>query len=80
MDPHASSYPLLSPYSWATNNPISTIDPDGQDVVDTQFATSYTGVDAQNKLRQMQAEAAFSSGSGGPEKPAFYSMNSSTQV
>jgi RHS repeat-associated protein len=33
MDPHANKYPTLSPYSWAGNNPMKFVDPDGKDIV-----------------------------------------------
>jgi RHS repeat-associated protein len=32
-DPHASSYPNFSPYSFAANNPVYYVDPDGNDIV-----------------------------------------------
>ncbi len=51
IDAHADSYPILTPYSWVTNNPLSIIDPDGRDVEEARFATTYTGVDAQNMFR-----------------------------
>ncbi|MFV0507334.1 MAG: RHS repeat domain-containing protein, partial [Bacteroidales bacterium] len=33
VDPHASSYPGVSPYAYVLNNPINAIDPDGRDVI-----------------------------------------------
>src|SRR5690554_4981828 len=33
QDPHADSYPSMSPYSWVANNPLSYIDPDGKDII-----------------------------------------------
>ena len=33
VDPHASSYPAISPYAYVLNNPINAIDPDGRDVI-----------------------------------------------
>ena len=33
VDPHASSYPGWSPYSYVMDNPINAIDPDGRDVI-----------------------------------------------
>jgi len=81
MDPHADSYPSLSPYSWVANNPLSIIDPDGQDITENAFATTYTGADAQNMFRQLQSQQASRSNSNeDPEKPTFYSLNSKTQA
>jgi RHS repeat-associated protein len=80
MDPHADSYPSLSPYSWAANNPISIIDPDGRDITENAFATTYTGADAQSMFRQLQSQQSSRNSDGDPEKPTFYSMNSRTQA
>jgi len=81
MDPHADSYALLSPYSWVANNPLSIIDPNGQDVNSTSFGTTYTGADAQNLFRQLQSrQSSRSSGSGDPGQPTFYSFNGRTQA
>jgi len=33
VDPYTSKYPMFTPYSYAVNNPILFIDPDGQDIL-----------------------------------------------
>jgi RHS repeat-associated protein len=33
IDPHANSYRFISPYSYVNNNPVSSIDPDGRDII-----------------------------------------------
>ncbi|WP_158797336.1 RHS repeat-associated core domain-containing protein [Pedobacter sp. L105] len=33
IDPHATSYLSISPYSYVNNNPITSIDPDGRDLI-----------------------------------------------
>jgi len=33
IDPHATSYLSISPYGYVNNNPISSIDPDGRDLI-----------------------------------------------
>ena len=32
IDPHASNYPYINPYSYSLNSPIMFVDPDGEDV------------------------------------------------
>ena len=46
-DPHANRYSGFSPYSWAANNPISVIDPDGRDIIYGTDRVTFTGADAQ---------------------------------
>ncbi|GAB4480989.1 MAG: hypothetical protein OHK0057_35080 [Thermoflexibacter sp.] len=38
--------------TWAA--PLRFIDPTGRDVTETEWGTSYAGVDAQNMFRQLQ--------------------------
>jgi RHS repeat-associated protein len=37
LDPHASDYPELSDYCYVAANPITYIDPDGKDVIDSKM-------------------------------------------
>ncbi len=52
-DPHADRYTDLSPYSWAGNDPIATIDPDGRDIKETSRGLLLTGQDAQMFYRAL---------------------------
>jgi len=47
LDPHGYKYSSFSPYSWAANNPISVIDPDGRDIIFGANGVTFTGSDAQ---------------------------------
>ncbi|MEI9920682.1 MAG: RHS repeat-associated core domain-containing protein [Bacteroidota bacterium] len=71
MDPHAESYLLLSPYSWAANNPIIVTDPDGQDI-------SLTGAAAQAYVGALQKQIA---GQGSKDEPVkILTFNSGTRA
>lgn len=69
MDPHSESYLSLSSYGWAANNPVSILDPDGQDIL--------YGKEAQDFFRELQAN---SKKEGEPAGKKFYSFNSHTQA
>ncbi len=43
IDPHSFLYPSQSPYEYALNNPLITIDPDGKDTLYFNQDGSYTG-------------------------------------
>jgi RHS repeat-associated protein len=65
LDPHADSYHSLSPYNWVANNPLKHVDPTGMDIEETEDRTTYTGEDAVNKFKELQAA---SGGGGGKRK------------
>jgi RHS repeat-associated protein len=60
-DPHADSYPSLSPRSWAAGNPLSVVDPTGMDVTNTDFGTTYTGSDIAGALAALRISSGSSS-------------------
>jgi len=42
VDPMASKYPSLSPYTYCANNPVKVVDPDGEEIVIFVNKTKYT--------------------------------------
>ncbi len=49
VDPQASKYPSLSPYTYCANNPVKLVDPEGEEIVGTDGkAVSYSYDDKGN--------------------------------
>jgi RHS repeat-associated protein len=49
LDPHNDSYPNVSPYTYALDNPLLLIDPTGKDTLQFNSNGSYTGKTIQDK-------------------------------
>ena len=55
LDPLAEKFMSVTGYNYTTNDPVKNIDPNGMDVENTANGTSYTGEDAVNKFKELQA-------------------------
>lgn len=56
MDPAGDKFHPLSPYSWAANNPLTIVDPDGREIINSAFGTMYTEQDAQDIFKQLKPD------------------------